>query len=372
MQLIGQAWLMLDLHGSGLDLGALAAAQFLPITLFGPYGGLIADRSDKRRLLTVTQSLSLVITLALAVLAASGEIRMWMLFVLAAALGLVSAVDGPTRQVFASDMVPPALVPNAVSLNEVVVNGARVFGPALGAVLIVSFGTSSTFFFNSASFVPALIAVRMMRLVDMHSTAVAVAGPGQLREGLRYASRTPIVRTVVFVASAASGIFNFGVSLPLMATTVLHAGAAGYGSMVAAFGVGAIGGALIAARDHRPDGRRVQAIAVAAGISVVTSACMPNLTAELVLQAVSGLFAIWFYSLANAVVLLRTTPVLRGRVMGLWAMALAGSLPISGPVVGWVAESIGPREALATSGVLVLCAAILGTQALRADVSPRP
>jgi MFS family permease len=212
MQLIGQSWLMLDLHGSGLDLGALAAAQFLPVMLFGPYGGLVADRSEKRRLLTITQSLSLVITLTLAILAVTGAIRIWMLFALAAALGLVTAADGPARQVFASDMVPPTLVPNAVSLNEVVVNGARVFGPALGAVLIVSFGTSSAFFFNSASFLPAVIAVRMMRLRDMHSTVVAVAGPGQLREGLRYAVRTPIVRTVVVVASAASGIFSTSAS----------------------------------------------------------------------------------------------------------------------------------------------------------------
>jgi MFS family permease len=367
MQIVGQSWLLLQLHGGGLALGLLTVAQFLPVVLLSPIGGLIADRVEKRRLLMVTQAVNGLLALLLATLTETGGVRLWMVMVLGAAAGTVSAIDGPSRQVFGADMVPPELVANSVSLNEVVVNSSRVLGPALGAFVIVHFGTASCFFANAASFVPPIIAIKLIRAGDMHRTAVSPAGTGQLREGARYAWRTPILRGVILLAASSTAIFNFGVSIPLMATRVLQSGAGGYGSMVAAFGVGAVGGAVCAAHDHHPAGRRVRSVALAAGAAVVASGFMPNLATELAAQVVSGLFAIWFYSLANALVLVRATPVLRGRVMGLWSMALAATLPISGPLVGSIAETIGPREALSFGGIGLLVTSVIGWRILGAD-----
>jgi MFS family permease len=367
MQMIGQAWLILKLHGSGVELGGVTAVQFLPMLVFGPYGGLIADRRDKRRLLIVTQTLGGLLALLLGVLTASGDVRIWMVFAIAFVLGCVGAVDSPTRQVFATDMVPPALVSNAVSLNEVIINASRVFGPAIGAVIIVRFGTAACFFVNAWSFIPAILALVMIRTTDMHRFVIAPPGPGQLREGLRYAWSAPLLRSLVLMAAASAMVFNFGVSLPLMAKSALHAGAGGYGAMVTAFGVGALGGAFLAASDRHPDGRRVQVLALLTGIVVVASALMPGLGLELVAMAVTGVLSIWFISLANAVLQLRTTPALRGRVMGLWSMALPGSLPLSGPIVGWIAQTLGARQALGAGGVAVLLTTAVGWRALAAD-----
>jgi MFS family permease len=315
----------------------------------------------------VTQTLSGLIALTLGILTETHTVRLWMVLMLGACLGTVSAIDNPTRQVLVADLVPPRLVANSVSMNEVVVNSSRVFGPALGALVIVRFGTAFCFFTNAASFIAPIAAIQAIRVRDMHRTAVTPSGPGQLREGLRYAWRTPILRIVIMVAASSTAIFNFGVSMPLMATRVLHAGASGYGSMVAAFGVGAIGGAIFAARDHHPTGSRVRNVAVAAGASVVTSGFMPNLPAELIAQVIAGLFAIWFYSVSCSLVLLRATPLLRGRVMGLWSMALAATLAISGPLVGVIAETIGPREALGFGGIGLLVTSVIGWRVLSAD-----
>jgi MFS family permease len=367
MQGIGQAWLILKLHGGGLALGGVTAAQFLPILVFGPYGGLIADRHDRRRLVLGTQVVGAVLALLLGVLTATGDIRMWMVFAIAFVLGCAGAVDAPARQVFATDMVPPALVTNAVSLNEVVMNASRVFGPAAGALVIVRYGVSVCFFVNAATFIAPIVALLLVRPADMHRSATAHPGPGQIREGLRYAWSAPLLRSLVLMAAAAAMVFNFAVALPLLAESVLHAGAGGYGAMVAAFGVGALAGAFLAASDRAPNVRRVQLLAVLTGVAVVTAAAMPTLGAELAAMALTGLFSIWFISLANAVLQLRTRPALRGRLMGLWAMALPGTLPITGPIVGWIADGLGPREALGAGGVAVLITTALGWRALAAD-----
>ena len=367
MQMLGQAWLVLKLTGSGVDLGAVTAAQFLPLLVFGSYGGMVADRLEKRRVLLVTQSTGGVLALLLGVLTAAGATRLWMVFALSLALGFVNAIDSPARQVFATDMVGPGLVSSAVSLIEVVINTSRVFGPALAGVVITWFGIAPCFFANAASFVPAVAALVMIRTADMHHAVPAIAAPGQFRAGLRYTRASPLLRNLILMAAASAMVYNFGVSLPVMAHRVLRCGAAGYGAMVAMFGVGALVGAFRAASDPAPAGRMVRNLAVATGVSVIVTALMPDLALALAMMAVTGLVSIWFISLANTVTQLRTTPDMRGRVMGLWSMALPGSLPLSGPLVGWVAQDGGGRPALAAGGVAVLATTVCGWRALTAD-----
>jgi len=370
MQMIGQAWLILELHGNGLDLGAVSAAQFLPLLVLGPYGGLLTDRRDKKRLVTLTQSLAAALALTLAVLTATGDVRMWMVFVLAFMLGCVSAADNPARQVLVLDMVPVELVTNAVSLNEVIMNASRVFGPALGAVVIVRFGVAVCFFVNAASYAFPITALAMIRTADTHRSALSSAAPGQLREGVAYVWSRPLLRSLLLMVAALAMVFNFGVSLPLLAKNVLHAGAAGYGSMVAAFGVGAIAGAFLAASDRHPDGHRVRLLAFLTGGAVIVAAVMPTLDLELALMAITGAFSIWCVSLANAVLQLRTGRSMRGRAMGLWSVALPGTLVITGPLVGWIAQAVGPREALGFGGVGVVVTTAVGWRALAADIRP--
>jgi MFS family permease len=365
MQMIGQSWLVLKtLHGTGVDLGGVTAAQFLPLLVFGPYGGVIADRHDKRRLILVTQSLSAALALLLGILTITGSVRLWLVYLIALALGMVGAIDNPARQVFALDMVGRDLLGNAVSLNEVIINFSRVFGPAIGGIVIAQFSIAACFFANAASFVPPVLAIAAIRIADLHHSQRTPPSRGQLVAGFRYTLSRPLLRSLVLMAAASAMVFNFGVSVPLMAKTVLHSGAAGYGAMVAAFGVGALVGAFLAASDREPGGRRVRLLAVATGVIVVASSLAPTMAIELVAMAATGAASIWFISLANAVVQLRAAPAMRGRVMGLWTMALPGTLPITAPIVGVVAEAFGGRAALALGGVAVLATAALGWRAL--------
>ncbi|HEV2372703.1 MAG TPA: MFS transporter [Streptosporangiaceae bacterium] len=367
MQTLGQSWLVFKLTGSGIDLGGVVTAQFLPMLVFGSYGGMLADRYDKRRLIITTQVLGGGLALVLGLLTATGAVRLWMVYALALATGFVSSVDLPARQVFATDMVGPTLVSSAVSMNEVIINASRVFGPAIAGVVITRFGTTPCFFINAASFLPSIAALAMIRTADLHHRLRATPQRGQLMQGVRYALAAPLLRSLILMAAASAMVYNFGVSLPFMAERVLHSGAGGYGAMVAAFGIGALGGAYFAASDPHPNGRRVRTLAVLTGMVVIVSAAMPNLAFELAAMALTGVISIWFISLANAVTQLRTTPAMRGRVMGLWSMALPGSLPVSGPLVGWVAGLWGGREALAAGGAAVLVTTVAGWRALAAD-----
>jgi MFS family permease len=290
-----------------------------------------------------------------------------MIFVIAFALGCVATLEGPARQVLAIEMVGPELVGNAVSLNEVVINGSRVFGPAIGGILIAQFGTAVCFLVNAGSFIPAVIALALIRPAELFAEPLVERSRGQLRAGLHYSRTTPIVRSLLFMAAAGAVVFNFGVAWPLMAERVLHAGAAGYGAMVTAFGIGALVGAFFAASDLAPHGRRVRTLALASGVAVIVSALVPNLATELAVEVVTGFLSIWFIAVANATIQMRTAPAMRGRVMGLWSMALPGSIPLTSLIVGGVAEAFGGRAAFSLGGIGLLVALVFGWHALGED-----
>ena len=391
-QAVAQAWLVLRLSGRGIDLGLVSAFAMLPVLLGSPLAGAVVDRVDKRRLLLGTQVSFTVLALLLGALTSAGAVRLWMVFALAFALGVTSALDGPARQVYVLDLVGTEGAGNAIGLNEVVLNVSRVLGPAVGGVLLATIGVAACFYVNAATFVfPIVVLVAQPgRSPDGRRDAVLRArrsrdevpvGPAQgaagptgggrlggharsLREGLAYAWRTPVIRYGLLLAASSGMLFNLTVALPLLATQDFHTGGGGYGAMLATFGVGAICGAgLAASSGERPSGRRVRLLALATGIAVLVGAAMPDLALELLSLALVGLTSIWFIALANTVVQLRAAPELRGRMMGLWVMALPGLGVATGPLTGWVAQSLGARAAFGLAGVALLTSGAAGWRA---------
>jgi MFS family permease len=360
---VAMAWLLLELTGRGVYLGLLTAATFGPVLLLGAFAGALVDRSDRRRLLIVTQSLSIVLGVLLAVLAGTGAIEVWMLFVAALAGGCILAVDGPARQVYVLELVGRERTASAVGLYEIVINVSRVLGPATGGVLLATVGASACFAVNAASFVPPLLVLLLAHRrgrVEAH-----VRRAGSVRAGLAYVRRAPAIRACVLLAAASGMLFNFGVALPLLVTRTFHAGGGVYGALVAVFGVGAIGGALFAAGGAAaPSGRRVRVLAAATGATVLATAAAPELALVFVGLAVAGFFSIWFIALANTLVQIRAEPALRGRVMGVWSMALPGMNPITGIAVGVVAQTAGARVGFGLSGAAILVCAVLAWPAL--------
>jgi MFS family permease len=358
MQSVAQAWLVLHLSGSGVDLGIVVGLQFLPMLLFGPVGGLVADRVNKRRLLYFTQAAGGVLALVLGSLVVSDMVQLWQVYVLAVLLGVVNVFDNPARQTFVMEMVGRDDLPNAVSLNTVVMNASRVVGPAIGGVVIVVFGLGVCFFVNAVSYVAVLIGLSMMRSAELHPTGEVVRAKGQIRDGFRYVWRTPALRNTL-LAVAIIGIFayNFTVTLALLAKDTFHGGAGTYSLLTACMGIGAVVGGLIAAHRSRPTPRLLQVLALVFGGLLASVALAPTLAVAAVCIVFMGAASIGFIATANASLQLGADPAMRGRVMALYAMGFLGSTPIGAPLVGAIAEWTNPRVALLCGAVATVVAA---------------
>ena len=368
MQSVAQVLLVLDkLHGNGFDVGVVTALQFLPILLLGSFGGLVADRVDKRRLLFFTQGAAGLVALALAILTLAGNIELWEVYVLATCLGLVNLFDNPARQTFVSEMVGKDLLPNAVSLNSVVMNSARVIGPAIGGILIVTVGIGVCFLVNAASYAAVIVALALMRTSELYRNPTTARAKGQVREGLRYAWSTPDLRDPL-LAMAVVGIFafNFTVTLPLFAKFTFGGGAGTYSAFLASMGFGAVIGGLIVAHRSRPSTALLSVIGVFFGIAILVVSVAPTKWFAIVALVFMGAGSIGFISTANATLQLRADPKLRGRVMALFAIAFLGSTPIGAPLVGAISDATRPRIALVVGGVATLAASIpLGVRYVR-------
>ena len=360
MQSVAQAWLVLRLTGSGVDLGIVVGLQFLPMLLFGPVGGLVADRLNKRRLLFATQTAGGLLALALGVLVVSHQVELWQVYLLAALLGVANLFDNPARQTFVMEMVGRDDLPNAVSLNTVVMNASRVVGPAIGGVVITIFGLGMCFFVNAASYGAVILGLSMMRTVDLHPTEQVARAKGQIREGFRYVWATPSLRNTL-LAVALIGIFayNFTVTLALLAKTTFHGGAGTYSLLISCMSIGAVIGGLIAAHRARPTPRLLQVLALIFGGLIGAVALAPSLATASVLIVFMGAASIGFVATANATLQLGSAPAMRGRVMALYAMAFLGTTPIGAPLVGAIAQWTSPRVALLTGAVATLLAASL-------------
>lgn len=362
MQTVAQAWLVLHLSGSGVDLGTVVGLQFLPMLLFGPVGGLVADRVNKRRLLFLTQSSAGALAVILGILTVTHTVQLWQVYVLATLLGVVNVFDNPTRQSFVMEMVGREDLPNAVSLNTVVMNASRVIGPAIGAGVIVVFGLGDCFFINALSYVAVLIGLAMMRARELFPTEPVAPAKGQIREGLRYVWRTPALRNTL-LAVTVIGIFayNFTVTLALLAKVTFHGGAGSYSVLTACMGVGAVAGGLLSAHRSRPTPRLLQLVALSFGVLLAGVALAPTFLAACVIIVFMGAASIGFIATANASLQLNSEPGMRGRVMSLYAVAFLGTTPIGSPLVGAIAEWTDPRGALLVGAVATVAAAGLLT-----------
>ena len=371
MQTIGQSWLVLQITGSGTALGFVTALQFLPILVFGPWGGVIADRFSKRTILYCTQCAAGVLALVLGVLVATGWVRLWMVAILAVCLGLVNAVDNPTRQTFVLEMVGKEQIQNAVPLNSVLVNLARVLGPALAGALIATVGLAACFFVNAASYIAVLIALWMMRAEQLHSAPLVARASGQLREAFRYVRSTPILRNVLLMMAIIGTLsYEFQVILPLFAQFTLGGGAGAYAALTAAMGVGSVIGGLYTASRRKVVPAMLIRAAFLFGVVILAAAIAPNLAFAMAALVLVGIFSINFLSLGNTILQLESVPEMRGRVMALWAVAFLGSTPIGGPIVGWIGEHAGPRWGLGLGGLAALIAGTLGFRSL--GLAPAP
>jgi MFS family permease len=366
MQTVAQGWLVLSLTGSGAELGLLVAIQMLPVLLLAPYAGVLADRVDKRRLLVGVQTAMGLLALTLGVLTASGAVRLWHVYALAGLLGIATAFDNPTRQSFVGELVGADGLRNAVSLNSVMVNGARAVGPAVGGILIATVGTAACFLLNAASYVAVVASLVTLDRAALAPVAPAPKGRGQLRAGLRYVGRTPALAVpLAMMAVIGTLAYEFQVVLPVVARQTFHGGPQTYGFMTAAMGVGAVAGGLAVAGSGRTGTRAVVAAAAAFGVAIGLAAIAPDLRLELVALALVGAASVTFIAVGNSTIQLAALPEMRGRVMSLWAVAFLGSTPIGGPIAGLVAEHAGGRAGLGLGAVACLVAAAFGAGSVR-------
>jgi MFS family permease len=364
-QTVAQSFLVLDLTHSGTALGLTTAARFLPILVFSPYGGVFADQHSKRRILYVTQALSGLLAAVFAILTGTHLIQMWSVYLLALSLGFVNVFDNPARQSMISEMVPPDDLANAVTLNSVSINLARVFGAAMGGVLAAALGLALCFTVNAVSFAAVIVSLAAMNAALLYPARPAKRSRGQIRAGLRYVRDTPdLLLPLLMVALVGTMAWEFQITLPLMASNVFGGGPAAYGVMTSVMGAGAVVGGLISAARTRPTARSLCMAAIGWGIAITVAAVAPTMPLELAALVFVGYGSITFNSYAKTTLQLASEPVMRGRVMALWALAWQGSTPLGGPLVGWIAQQAGARWSLVAGGVPTLLCGLLALPVL--------
>ncbi len=362
MQRVAQDWLVLQLtHNSGTALGITTGLQFAPM-LFSMWGGVIADRYSKRRILMTTQTLMGGLALVLGLLALTGVVRIWQVYLLAFALGMVTVVDNPTRQAFAVEMVGKYGMANAIALNSAVFNLARIVGPAVAGLVIAAVGTPTAFLINAASYGAVILGLRLMRPEELYQVPRAPRSPGQLRLTLDYVRARPQLWTTMLLVFFVSTFgMNFQVTNALMSRAVFHTGASSFGLASTMYAVGALGGALVAARRSRPTLRLLIATSFAFSVLEVATGLMPNFWTFALALIPTGLALLTYTTASNSTTQLNTTAEMRGRVMGVYMMIFLGGAPIGSPLAGWIAEEFGARMSVISGGVISLAATVAVT-----------
>ncbi|HEY8198575.1 MAG TPA: MFS transporter [Candidatus Limnocylindrales bacterium] len=371
MQTVAQGWLVLTLTDDPFALGVVTACQFLPVLLFGLFGGVIADALPKRQTLIVTQIVALILALTLGVLVVTDQVQVWMIYLLAIGLGFVNAVEMPVRQSFVVEMVGRPDVANAIALNSATFNLARVVGPAVAGLIIGLVGIAACFFLNAASFLAVLVAYLLMRDSELlPSPRIAVphsvsAIATQLREGLGYVRHTPTVRlAIVTLGVVATAGMNFSVLVPVYAKDTLGGNATTYGFLMAATGAGSLTCALMIAGGLRPTLRLLVAGAAVLGASLVTLALIKNELLALPVMLLLGWSVIAIAATTNTLIQMTVPDRLRGRVMSIYTTVFAGSSPIGGLFAGAIAAAAGVAAALAIGGAVAIgAAAVAGVRA---------
>ncbi|MDT0305410.1 MFS transporter [Streptomyces sp. DSM 44917] len=359
MQRIAQDWLVHELTGSAAAVGVTTAMQFLPMLLFGLYGGVLADRFDKRRLLLATQSVLGLTGLALAALTLSGAVNVYHVYALALAVGLATVVDNPARQTFVSEIVGPRLLRNAVSLNSANFQSARLVGPAVAGVVITTVGSGWAFLYNGLSFLAPVLGLLMMRTAELTPAERAPRAKGQLREGLRYVgSRPELLWPITLIGFVGTFGYNFPIWLVAFTDQVFHADAGTYGLLTSLMAVGSVTGALIAARRGSRRLRFTVAAAALFGALLMVAALAPAFLVFAALMPVVGVVAMTFQVTVNAGVQLASDPAMRGRVVSLMMMVFVGGTPFGGPLMGWLSDEFGARTGLLAGGAICAAASV--------------
>lgn len=366
MQTVAQSWLVLNLTGSGVALGVTVALQFLPMLLFGIWGGLLADRLDKRKLLVATQAGGGLLALALWALVVAGVVELWMVYVLAFLLGVVTMVDMPARQAFVIEMVGHDEVPNAVGLNSAMFNTGRILGPAAAGVTIASLGIAPAFLANAISYLAVIAGLLAMRADELFRREPPERRRGDVRAGLRYVWSDSTLRSTLFLVAVLGMFgFNFVVVLPLLARYTFHGGAGLYSLFTVLMSVGSLVGALVAASRTSPTRGMLVGSGAVFGVLMLVTAAAPSAATTSVLLVAVGLAVMLFLATANTTLQLNSEPAMRGRVMALYGLLFLGSTPVGGPLLGWIAQHWGPRTGLALGGASSLAAAVVAIAGIR-------
>ena len=361
MQQVAQAWLVLQLTHDPIWLGIVAAAQFIPVMVLGLFAGVAADALPKRRVLIWTQIAMMLLAAVLAALVMSGVVQVWMILLLAFLLGIANAVDMPVRQSFAIELVGREDVGNAVALNSAMFNGARVVGPAAAGLTIAAFGIGPAFAINALSFLAVIVGLRLMDERELR-VAGRIARPESaravvlnLREGLAYVRRTQVVLlAVVVVGTVATVGMNFGVLIPAFAQNELGSGAAGYGFLMAASGVGSLLAAMRLVFGGRPRPVRLATGALILGAASLALATTREFPVAMALMVLVGFGSILMAATGNTTIQLAVPDHLRGRVMSVYTTVFSASVPIGGLAMGAVASAFGVAVAITLGGVLTL------------------
>lgn len=370
MQVVALGWLVLELSGgSAVAVGVVTALQQIPMLVLGAWGGVLADRFDKRRTLVTTQAVSATSALTLAALVFTDVATVPNVSAVVVLAGLAQVVDLPTRQAFISEMVGPEHLINAVGLNSAVFNATRIVGPAIAGALLVTVGAGWCFLVNGISFVAVIFGLLAMRPEELRRSPLVARAKGQVREGLRYIARTPELRAnLVLMTITGTLAINFPVVLPVLATETFDGDAGTYGLMTASMGVGALVGALLAASRRSITERLLIGASVAYGVASLVSSAAPTLGVLVPLLVVTGAVNITMFATSNTLLQLQAEPTMRGRVLAVRGMTVLGTTPIGAPIAGWVCDRFGPRWGLVLGGVATLVAAAW----LGASVRNRP
>lgn len=365
MQSVAQSWLVFTLTHSATAIGFVLALQTLPVLVLGPYGGVIADRVDKRRLMIVLQTLMGIQALALGLLVVTHVVVFWEICVLAVVLGLNNCFENPARQSFVREMVGGAEVRNAVSLNSTMVNAARAVGPAIAGLLIATVGIGVCFLVNAVSFVAVVYSLVSMDTAALRPSEPTVRARGQLRQGFRYVAGEPRLGVpLLMMAIVGTLAYEFQVTLPVLAKQSFGGNATTYGFLTAAMGVGAVAGGLVTATRGRTGLRPLTLASAAFGVAILCAAFSPVLAVAFVALAAMGWTSVTFLATGNSTLQLQAAPSMRGRVMALWAVAFMGSTPVGGPLIGWVVALAGARIGLGVGGLSCFLAAAIGLIAM--------
>lgn len=366
MQSVAQGILVLILTGSGTALGIVTALQTIPVLVLGAWGGVMIDRYPKRSILYVSQAASCLLGLSLGLLIVTDSIELWMVYISAFINGLIKVVDNPARQTFVREIVGTDHLTNAVSLNSMTINLARVAGPAIAGILIAGVGIGTCFVIGGLTHIAVIITLTMMRASELQPAKMVTRARGQMAAGWNYVREEPIIRNVlIMMVIIGTFTYEFAVVLPLLAEFTFRNGASGFAALTSAMGVGAVLGGLYTAGKRRSSARALVKSAALFGGSVMLVACAPTFSLAIAGMVIVGFFSINFTSLGNVTIQLASRPDMQGRVMSFWSIAFLGTTPIGGPLMGAVGEHAGARVALLIGGVAALVAAGVGVLTAR-------